>query len=102
MRNYYKNQKNEVIALLKKSSLWERVSIYEEDAGLHFLLRIRTDKSDRAIKEDLDKCGIHIRSMADYTHGRKKIQEHTFVINYTALDTEALPEVLEEISRNVL
>lgn len=97
MRNFYKNHRNQVIAKLKESRLWQMASIYEEDAGLHFLLHIDTQKEDSVIKDQLQQRGIRLRGMSDYTYDGSQVIPHTFIINYTAIDPQDLPEVLEEI-----
>ena len=71
--------------------------IYEEDAGLHFLLHIDTQKEDSVIKDQLQQRGIRLRGMSDYTYDGSQVIPHTFIINYTAIDPQDLPEVLEEI-----
>jgi len=97
MRNFYKNHRNQVIAALKISALWDMASIYEEDSGLHFLLHIKTGKEDAAIKKELAEKGIRLRSMSDYSYEKNVVSPHTFIINYTAIDLQKLPEIWEEI-----
>jgi len=97
MRNFYKNHRNQVIAALKISALWEMASIYEEDSGLHFLLHIKTGKEDAEIKKELAEKGIRLRSMSDYSYEKNVVSPHTFIINYTAIDLQKLPKIWEEI-----
>ncbi len=97
MRNYYKKRRNDVISIFRESSLWQIAKITEEDAGLHFLLELKTKKSDDWIMSTLEKSGIRIKSLSFYTRNPKQVQSHVFVVNYTALDTVLLPEILEEI-----
>ena len=72
-------------------------SIYEEDAGLHFLLHIDTQKEDSVIKDQLQQRGIRLRGMSDYTYdGSQRSRIHLSSIIRRSIRQD-LPEVLEEI-----
>ena len=51
MRRYYLGKKNAIIDMIKSGKLNKRCEILEEDAGLHFLLKIKTEKSAEDIKK---------------------------------------------------
>lgn len=99
MRNFYRSRRNQVIAGLKESGLWEQCRIQEENAGLHFLVRLETSLPDKVFLERLKKQGIRIRCLADYSRKKQKEYAHTFIINYTALDMEKLPEALKRMKQ---
>ena len=101
MRTYYRNKRNTVVRAIKKSGLAKRADILEEDAGLHFLLRIHTEVSDEALKQRLEKQGIRIRCLSDYSYYHNPFYEHMFVVNYTGLAEERLPGAMERILKCV-
>ena len=83
MKKRYRAQRNELIALLRQEPLGRRLRILEKDAGLHFLLEVETDLSDRALTQGLLDRGVRVRCLSDYYHGAGPRPEHCLVINYT-------------------
>ena len=96
MRKFYRNRRNRVISLLENCAFAERLTILEQDAGLHFLLRVDTPLSDRDLTEQLEAMGIRVRALSSYYHDRSE-DLHCLVVNYSALKEEALEQVLADI-----
>ena len=86
MRNYYRNLRDILINAIKNSSIAPICTIMEEDAGLHFLLKVDTSLSDSEIKNRAKKKGILISCLSDYYHTPEDAQEHILIINYSGLD----------------
>ena len=103
MKKRYRAQRNELIALLRQEPLGRRLRILEKDAGLHFLLEVETDLSDRALTQGLLDRGVRVRCLSDYYHGAGPRPEHCLVVNYTGATRDqalllrrALEQVLGE------
>ncbi len=97
MRKFYKARRNRVLAAIENSPLSPRVTILEENAGLHFLVQVDTDLSDEALVDRCRQAGLRIRSLGSYYHGPlPKPDTHCLVVNYSGLSDEALAK-LEEI-----
>ena len=96
MRKFYKNRRNSLVSLLKNCAFSDRLTILEQDAGLHFLLKVKTDLTDRALTARLAEYGIRVRALSDYYHEQQQ-DLHCLVVNYSALKEEALEQALEEI-----
>lgn len=75
MRIYYKKQRDLVIRSLLNSSLGDNITISEENAGLHFLLKVKTDMSDEEIISAAGMEGIKISCLSefyyDHLNGKK-------------------------------
>ncbi|MDD5863477.1 MAG: PLP-dependent aminotransferase family protein [Firmicutes bacterium] len=97
MRKFYKNRRNTVISLLKACPYAHRLTIQEQDAGLHFLLKVQTDLSDRALSEKLEALGVRVRTLSSYYHDRTE-DLHCLVVNYSGLKEEQLSSVLSAIA----
>jgi len=95
MRKFYKNRRNRVLALLEGSSFSNRLTILEQDAGLHFLVKVDTDLSDARLTEILEQAGIRISALSSYYHGVAGQDRHLFVVNYSSLDEAALETALK-------
>ena len=99
MRKFYRTRRNRLIELLTQSSFADQITILEQDAGLHFLLRIRTEWTDRELVELCARAGIRVRCLSDYYEGTvPQWARSCLVINYSGLDEEALPPVLERLA----
>lgn len=92
MRKYYKARRNRVLEMIRSSQYRDRLTILEEDAGLHFLLR--TPLSGEALQETCSRMGLKVRTLASYYHGTVPEQENSFlVINYAGLTDEDLQKL---------
>lgn len=89
MRKFYRTQRNEIVKALENASFAGRVTILEKDAGLHFLLRVNTKKTDEELKSLCARAGIRIRCLADYYDGVPPAQTgRTLVVNYSGVTGE--------------
>ena len=96
MRKFYRSRRNRVVRLLEESSLAPFLTILEQDAGLHFLLKVRWGGSDRELTEKLEAIGIRVQALSEFYHeGRRDL--HCLVINYSGIREEALEEALKRI-----
>ena len=92
MRLFYIRQRNRVINEILNSEIKNKVSIIENDSGLHFILRLNTAYSDEEIKALLEKEKIKIAALSDYS-SKKKVT-HDFIISYSNLDINVLRRAL--------
>ena len=95
MRKFYRAQRDRVLA-----ALWPlkgRIAILEQNAGLHFLVKLDTQLSDREIVRQLEGLGIRVRALSSYYHGVcPDSAGHCLVVNYSGLTDEQLTQ-LEQI-----
>ena len=101
MRKFYKARRNRVLAAITACPLADRLSILEENAGLHFLVRVDTDQSDAALVERCGRAGLRLRSLGSYYQGSVPAwAERCLVVNYAGLTDEQL-ERLERILQRI-
>ena len=95
MRKFYKAQRNRVLQVLQNCKYCDRITILEENAGLHFL--VATGIEEEKLKDICRQKRLHIRTLADYYHGPVP-EEHKgcLVVNYAGLSGEQMDE-LEQI-----
>lgn len=95
MRNYYRKVRDCLLEEIRNNSLMERVEIQEEDAGLHFLLKVSTKKSDEELLKNAERFGIRLSSLAEYYFaGKPEKAAHTLIMNYSAIRPEDIPEAV--------
>ena len=98
MRTRYRKKRDEVISLIESSSLSGRVQIMEQDAGLHFLMKLHTELSDDEIKRRAADAGIRIALLSDYCFDKTKAEEHIFVVNYSGAELSDIAWGMEKLS----
>ena len=95
-RRFYKARRDQVLALIGK-----RGTILEENAGLHFILKLDTQLSDRALEEKCRASGLPLRALSSYYHQPSTMQDtHSLVVSYAGLsdnDLNKLQTLLEEL-----
>ena len=97
MRKFYKSRRNRVLSAIERSPMAARLTILEENAGLHFLVKVDTALSDEALVARCRQAGIGIRSLSSYYHGPTPMpNSHCLVVNYSGLSDEAIGR-LEQI-----
>ncbi|MCH5267483.1 MAG: PLP-dependent aminotransferase family protein [Lachnospiraceae bacterium] len=95
MRTHYRRIRDELLEAIKNSPLASRCEISEEDAGLHFLLRVDTNLSDAALLQKAKQAEIRLSCLSEYYHETTEdIPAHTLVINYSGLTSEEIPRVV--------
>ncbi len=93
MRKFYRARRNRVIGLLERCPAAEKFTILEQDAGLHFLLKVDTGLTDAALTQVFLAQGLKVQPLsAFYT---QPADLHSLVINYSGVDEEKLKEALE-------
>ena len=93
MRKFYRARRNRVIGLLERCPAAEKFTILEQDAGLHFLLKVDTGLSDADLTRAFLTQGLKVQPLsAFYT---VPTDRHSLVINYSGVDEERLKEALE-------
>lgn len=91
MRRFYKARRDRLVAAIGASPLSDRLTILEENAGLHFLIKVDTALSDRELVARCERAGIRIRSLGEYYHDVSPLEDtHCLVVNYSGLSEEAL------------
>ena len=101
MRKFYKNRRNKVVSLLENCAFSDRITILEQDAGLHFLVKVDTQLPDAAVAERLAAAGIRIKAISSYYHLPAGEDRHLFVVNYSALDENTLAEALNRLPEHL-
>lgn len=101
MRNYYRDYRNRIIGAIKNAPLYSKVTIEEENSGLHFILGINKKIDDNKFKDILRKNGINISSVSDYCYNELEEFKHKFIINYSAVSEDRLEKALEIMNQTL-
>lgn len=97
MRNYYHTKRDTLLRTIKNSPLSSYVTISEEDAGLHFLMEVKTELSDEVFCQKAEQRGIKLTPLSQYYVEPPKTVKHVFIVNYSSLSEECMAEAIERI-----
>lgn len=100
MRNYYRGLRDELISAIRNSRFAQRVEILEEDAGLHFLLKVQTDYHAGELQKRVDNAGIRVSWMGEYYHHGCSDKDNVAVINYSGISSGQIAQavaILEKV-----
>ena len=97
MRKFYRQRRNSVVSMLENCVFAKQLTIHELDAGLHFLLQVKTALTDRELTDKLASAGIKIHSLSEYFHD-SRADRHFLVVNYSGIKEEDLQKALAALS----
>lgn len=95
MRKEYRQRRCAVLAAFRSGPFAHRITISEQGAGLHFLLRLDTDRSDADLRQQAEALGVRLGFLSEYAAVPDPSYAHTLVINYAGLDEARLPQAVE-------
>ena len=97
MRRFYQKHRNQVIALLRACPASSKLTILEQDAGLHFLVQVDTRWTDAQLTEWLERQGIRVQALSSFYHDSTPGDLHQLVVNYSGIDVAQLQQALEQL-----
>lgn len=99
MRTYYKNVRNEILSAIKSQGkkAKKEINIREENAGLHFLLEVKTDLTDEELVESARNQGVNISCLSQYYYNQANAKHHTLIINYSGVKADNIKEGVKKL-----
>ena len=99
MRKEYRSRRTAVLSAFRGSPFAGRISITEQGAGLHFLLRLDTREDDGVLRARAEALGVRLSFLSDYTSAPGGVPAHTLVVNYASLGPGRLAEATALLSQ---
>ncbi len=98
MRKFYRSRRNTLVSLLENCAFSHRLTILEQDAGLHFLVRVESELPDQVLTEMLAANGVRVRCLSDYYHESRR-DLHCLVVNYSGASEEVFEKMLRDLEK---
>ncbi len=96
MRKAYRTLRDRVAELLTHPAF----TLTEQDAGLHFLLKVDTGLTDDQLTAAFREAGIRVNCLSHYYHGDVPCwAEKSIVVNYSGLRLQDLPALEAALKR---
>ncbi len=99
LRNYYRKKRDGLVEAFRNSRLADIVDISGEEAGLHFLLTIRTQVPETEVMKRAEARGIKLVPLSKYYYGESGM-ENVYVMNYSSVDVGKAGEIAERIYKS--
>ena len=99
MRKYYKGLRDELLSEIEGSSMSGRVSVSEENAGLHFLLKLDTELPDEVLRELAWKQGLKLSFLSEFYQNPTEQNQHTLVINYSGIRPKDVKSAVNKLAK---
>lgn len=95
MRVVYRARRDQVIRAVQASALAGRCQVLGAEAGLHFLLRLDTERGDGDLAALAREQGIRLSFLSDYQRQSGEGRSHTLVVSYPGVEPERLGSALD-------
>lgn len=98
MKKKYRIKREEVLSFFKGCKFVKFID--DKGAGLHFLVGLKSKKSDEELQKKAESMGINLAFLSDFASLEKSRYEHILVVNYASLKPDSLKEnaaLLEEL-----
>ncbi len=98
LRNYYRKKRDRLLEAFRKGKAKHFISISGEEAGLHFLMKIKSSVPEDILIERARSKGVKLAPLSACCYGEEKT-ENIFVMNYSSVDITKAEEIAETICR---
>ena len=66
LRNYYQNKRDAILEIFKTAPLDQYITIKEEDSGVHFMMKLKTERTEMDMMSDSKSKGIKLAPLSKY------------------------------------
>ena len=100
MRKFYKTRRNRVLEALSTAPFAQRLTVLEEDAGLHFLLKVDSPLTDRELVARCEAMGLRVQTLSEFYHSQvPRWAKQLLVVNYSGLSDKDLDQLEEKLQK---
>ena len=99
LRNYYQNKRDAILEIFKTAPLDQYITIKEEDSGVHFMMKLKTERTEMDMMSDSKSKGIKLAPLSKYFVGQTSTVnfQNVYVMNYSSIDLEQLPLIFDAL-----
>lgn len=101
LRNHYHKKRDILLGAIRESRLGDLVHISGEEAGVHFLMEIQTEKEEKEFLTCAQTQGIRLSPLSAHYHNRETERKNVYVMNYSSVQMEDAQEIVRRLERCV-
>ena len=98
LRNYYHAKRDALIHAVKESDLNALIQISGEEAGVHFLMEVKTAKTEKELIACAKAQKIRLAPLSAYYHDSEKAPSNVYIVNYSSIDINNSKEIIRRLS----
>ena len=98
LRNYYLKKQNTILNAFQTSSINNKIEIYNETTGVHFLMKMKSEKTEKDIINNAFSKGIKLSPLSQYYKNNEE-NKNIYVMNYSSLDSEKIELIVEKLKQ---
>ena len=101
MRNHYRELRDELISKILKSSIGPKVTISEENSGIHFIMKITTSIADKILINAAKHESIKVSFVSEYLDNDCIYHDysHMAIINYSGMDISDIHPLVDALNK---
>ncbi len=100
LRKYYREQRTRVLDAVNASPLARIGQVWEEKAGTHFLIHLRSELSEEEIRKRGLSHGLQLSFLSDFYSDRVPTKSrNTLVFNYAGITPEQIEPILRHLEQ---
>lgn len=96
-RLYYKRCRENFLEAFYASKLSQIALIEENNAGLHFIIKMKQNLDKKAFIKRLDESGIKINAVSDFSRVERPEYDSRFIVNYYETEKAGLIDAYDEM-----
>lgn len=100
LRNYYRQKRDLLLEAINKSEMRSIASISGQEAGLHFLMAVRSDLEEAVVCRQAKEQGIKLVPLSEYYYGSSCRTKNVYVMNYSSMDVSRTDEIMERLYKS--
>ena len=98
MSKVYKGKRDMIVGYIKKYFNSGDFKILEKNAGLHFVLNLKTELRDELIKKKALENGVKLSFLSEFYKGVDDKAKHNLLIAYTGIEPEETEKAIKILS----
>ncbi len=99
LRNHYHKKRDALLTAIRNSRLGDCVCISGEEAGVHFLMEIQTEKEEEEFLAAAQARGIRLSPLSAHYHNQETGRRNVYVMNYSSVETDNAQEIVRRLEK---
>ena len=99
LRNHYHKKRDALLGAIRGSRLGALVQISGEEAGVHFLMELQTEKAEEEVVSAAQAQGIRLSPLSAHYHNQETDRRNVYVMNYSSVETDDAQEIVRRLEK---
>jgi len=98
MRKAYKEMRDTLIKVLSSGTLYSVTEIIGQDAGLHFLIKVKNGMDEAELVDRAKAAGVRVYGLSEYCpEPAPELESSTVVVGYSAMSAREIEKAVQAL-----